>query len=68
MGTVNNIFNVKINNVTSTGSVNFGNTIHIGHEANSKAVGGSYQYGDLGKMLTFGNTNKAIDPDFIDQP
>jgi hypothetical protein len=67
MGTVNNIFNVKINNVTSTGSVNFGNTIHIGHEANSKAMGGAYQYGDLGRMLS-ASTNKSIDPDIIDQP
>lgn len=67
MGTVNNIFNVKINNVTSTGSVNFGNTIHIGHEVNSKAVGGAYQYGDLGRMLS-ASSNKSIDPDLIDQP
>ena len=35
MGTINNIFNLKIHSVSSAGSVNFGNTVNIGAESNS---------------------------------
>ena len=67
MATINNIFNIKINSVANAGSVNFGNTININPESNIKALGGSYQSGDLNRMLS-GSNNKAVDPDVVDQP
>jgi hypothetical protein len=65
MGTINNIFNLKINNVSSAASVNFGNTINIGAESFSKAVGGSSPIGDFSKNLDF-ERNVYLDPDVID--
>jgi len=66
MPTVNNIFNIKITSVSSNGSVNFGNTLHKGHTANEKGVGGVAIIGDgsfgIGKEI-----NNVNDPDFIDQ-
>lgn len=62
---VNNIFNFKVNDVSSNGSINFGNTIHKGHTANEKRIGGQEVIGDA----TFANnTEKNIvpDPDFYD--
>lgn len=67
MPTVNNIVNVKILSVSNNGSVNFGNTLHKGHTANQKSVGGSVSIGDA--SLTSQRTlNKVNDPDFADQP
>lgn len=67
MATVNNINNLKIQSISGSGSVNFGNTINIGAESNYKAVGGSSVIGDLGKNLDLG-INEAYDPDVVDQP
>lgn len=66
---VNNIFNVKIDNISSNGSVNFGNVIHKGHTANSKSVGGQTVIGDsLIRPVTYFDKNLVGDPDFVDQP
>jgi hypothetical protein len=67
MATINNIFNIKISCVDHAGSVNFGNTININPESNIKSLGGSFQHGDLNRMLAASNNN-AVDPDVIDQP
>jgi len=66
MGTINNIFNIKINNVSSAASVNFGNTINIGAEALTKSLGGSSPVGDFSRNLDF-ERNVYIDPDLVDQ-
>lgn len=67
MPTVNNIVNVKILSVFNNGSVNFGNTLHKGHTANSKSVSDSTNIGDasLNSQRAFSRVN---DPDFLDQP
>ncbi|KIL37355.1 hypothetical protein SD71_01370 [Cohnella kolymensis] len=67
MPTVNNIFNIKILNVANNGSVNFGNTLHKGHTANQKRVGGNYPIGDANLNLSK-QVNPTSDPDFNDQP
>jgi len=67
MPTVNNIFNVKISSVSSNGSVNFGNTLHKGHTANEKGVGGNSVIGD-GSLAVNREQNAVADPDLIDQP
>ncbi|EGL82725.1 Spore germination protein gerPA/gerPF [Caldalkalibacillus thermarum TA2.A1] len=66
---INNIFGIRINNVSSNGSVNFGNVIHKGHSANSKSVGGQTVIGDAvnGPATNF-DKNLVKDPDLIDQP
>jgi hypothetical protein len=66
---VNNIFGIKINNISSNGSVNFGNVIHKGHSANSKSVGGQVIIGDaLNSAANNFDKNIVGDPDLIDQP
>jgi hypothetical protein len=65
-GVVNNILNVKISNVSSSSSVNFGNTVHIGAESNSKSLGGSSPIGDFANNVDF-EKNLYLDPDFADQ-
>jgi hypothetical protein len=64
---VNNIFNIKVNNVSSNGSINFGNVIHKGHKADSKAVGGQTVIGDASPSYMI-DKNAVVDPDITDQP
>ncbi|MBD1373801.1 spore germination protein [Hazenella sp. IB182357] len=66
MGTINNIFNVRINSVSAAASVNFGNTINIGAESINKSVGGSSPIGDFARNADF-ERNVYIDPDLADQ-
>ncbi|MGA9173807.1 MAG: spore germination protein [Thermoactinomyces sp.] len=65
MGTINNIFNIKINSISSAASVNFGNTINIGAESFTKSLGGSSPIGDFSRNLDF-ERNVYIDPDVVD--
>lgn len=66
---INNIFNFRVNNISSNGSINFGNTIHKGHKADSKSVGGQTVIGDsLNSPSTNIDKNIVSDPDLIDQP
>jgi hypothetical protein len=65
MGTVNNIFNLKINSVSSAASVNFGNTVNIGAESISKSAGGNAPIGDLTRSIDL-ERNAYIDPDVVD--
>lgn len=64
---INNIFNIKVNNVSSNGSINFGNTIHKGHKSDSKSIGGQTVIGDCSPAVNF-DKNVVSDPDLIDQP
>lgn len=61
-----NIFSLKINSISTNGSVNIGETFHNSHVANSKSTGVNSSYGDAsptqGKMR-----NIYIDPDTNDQ-
>jgi len=66
---VNNIFNVRVNNVANAASINFGNVLHKGHQANVKANIGFAQMGDaLASPIYFTNSNISNDPDVVDQP
>ncbi|ANE45445.1 spore gernimation protein [Paenibacillus swuensis] len=67
MPNVFNIFNIKINNVSSNGSVNMGNTILRGNSADSKEVGGNSVIGDASPAYQV-DRNVVSDPDLIDQP
>ncbi|GGG09887.1 spore germination protein [Paenibacillus abyssi] len=67
MPTINNIFNIKISSISSNGSINFGNTLHKGHSANQKSVGGYSVIGD-GSFSMNRELNNVNDPDFNDQP
>lgn len=66
---INNIFNIRINSVSSNGSVNFGNVILKGNSADSKTVGGQSVVGDTFASPANHNLVKNIltDPDAIDQ-
>jgi hypothetical protein len=67
MPTVNNIFNIKVLSVSSNGSLNFGSTLHKGHTANQKSVGGYSTIGDA-SLNRNSELNNVADPDFADQP
>lgn len=67
MSTVNNILNLKINSVSYSASVNFGNTVNIGADSETKSVGGSTPIGDFSRNWDQ-EKNLYIDPDLIDQP
>lgn len=65
---VNNIFGIRINNITNNGSINFGNVLHKDHQANLKMHVGFWQAGDANNSpMQFNNKNVANDPDAIDQ-
>ncbi len=65
---INNIYGIRINNISSNGSVNFGNVIHKGHSANSKSVGGQVVIGDsFNSPATNFEKNLVSDPDVVDQ-
>ncbi|SFT00089.1 spore germination protein [Marininema halotolerans] len=66
MGTLNNIFNLKIQSVSGPGSMNFGSSFNVGAESNEKGVGGSSLIGDFGNNLTL-EANNNLDSDVIDQ-
>ena len=65
---VNNIFGIRINSATTNASMNFGNTVHKGHQANIKMNVGYFQAGDANfSPLQFNNKNIFDDRDFKDQ-
>lgn len=69
MSHINNIFNIRVNSVSSNGSINFGNVIIKGNSANSKSVGGQSVIGDMIRSAAYDYFNKSVmnDPDLIDQ-
>jgi hypothetical protein len=64
---INNIFNIHIDNISSNGSLNFGNDILKGFKADSKSVGGQTIIGDFSPSGML-NGNVVTDPDGVDQP
>jgi hypothetical protein len=65
---VNNIFGIRINSISSNASMNFGNVLHKGHQANVKMNVGYLQAGDANfSPLQFNNANFTNDPDVQDQ-
>lgn len=66
MANVYNIFNIRVNNVSNGGAVNFGNNIFRGNSANQKAVGGNTIMGDASPSVNV-DRNNVNDPDVTDQ-
>ncbi len=65
---INNIFGIRINNSSNNASINYGNALHKGHQANVKANSGYVQPGDANfSPLQFNNLNFTNDPDVVDQ-
>lgn len=65
---INNIFAIRINNNANNASMNYGNALHKGHQANVKANIGYAQPGDANfSPLQFNNANFNNDPDGVDQ-
>lgn len=65
--TVNNIINLDIEEVIFDGSINFGNAVLKGLNANSKQIGGQSVFGDLNSSA-YAEANNVGDPDVLDQP
>ncbi|RXJ02392.1 hypothetical protein DS745_06725 [Anaerobacillus alkaliphilus] len=65
---MNNILGIRINSASSNASINFGNVVHKGHQANIKMNVGYAQAGDANfSPLQFNNANLTNDPDVQDQ-
>lgn len=64
---VNNLFNIKIDNISINGNVNFGYAIQKGHSANVKSSGGQSVIGDLSPSFMI-DCNIVKDADVVDQP
>jgi hypothetical protein len=65
---INNIYGIRVNSVANNGSINFGNALHKGHQANVKMNVGYYQNGDANQSpLKIYNLNHVFDPDVKDQ-
>ncbi|WP_078552997.1 spore germination protein [Bacillus alkalicellulosilyticus] len=65
---MNNILGIRINQAASNASMNFGNVVHKGHQANGKLNVGYAQPGDANfSPLQFNNANLTNDPDVVDQ-
>lgn len=66
---INNIFGIRINNVSNNAAISYGNAAHKGHQANVKLNSGYTQPGDANfSPLQFNNSNISNDPDVIDTP
>ncbi|OLO26429.1 hypothetical protein BTR23_22970 [Alkalihalophilus pseudofirmus] len=66
MPVINNIFNIKVHNVASNGSVKFGNAAFDGNNVNFKSQGMNTTIGDASPQWT-PSRNWANDSDFKDQ-
>jgi hypothetical protein len=65
---VNNVYGIRVNSIANNGSLNLGNVLHKGHQANVKMNVGYYHNGDAIKSpLKFRNLNYAYDSDVKDQ-
>ncbi|MFD2043532.1 hypothetical protein ACFSTA_03995 [Ornithinibacillus salinisoli] len=65
---INNIFGVRINSANSNSSINYGNALLKGNQANMKQNTGYWQPGDANfSPLQFNNSNISNDPDVTDQ-
>lgn len=66
MSVLNQLGNVKINDVSGSGQVNIGNAINVNPIDQSVAVGGSGGVGDCSANAHAAN-NEYFDPDIISQ-
>lgn len=66
MPTLNNILNVRINQVAAAAGVNYGDTVNIGAASDLKSLGGSSPIGDFPRNVDF-EGNMYFDPDLVDQ-
>ncbi|MFD0049501.1 spore germination protein [Actinomycetes bacterium NPDC127524] len=66
MQTVINIYSLKINNISSNGSINIGESLHNSPTANTKSQGQNSSYGDFAPPHAV-MENVFIDPDLNDQ-
>ncbi|MBD0384082.1 spore germination protein [Paenibacillus sedimenti] len=62
-----NIFNIKINNVSSGASANFGNNFLYNNNVKNQTVGTNTINGDASLQVT-ANRNLQNDSDLLDQP
>jgi hypothetical protein len=66
---INNIFGIRINNVSNNAAISYGNAALKGHQANVKMNSGYTQPGDANfSPLQFANSNVSNDPDVLDMP
>jgi hypothetical protein len=63
---INNIFNIKINSVSSNSAINFGNAIIKGNSVITKQVGGQQNIGDA-NFNAHAEKSMVSDPDLVDQ-
>ncbi|TVY07032.1 spore germination protein [Paenibacillus cremeus] len=66
MAFIFNIFNIKVNGVTSNANLDFGNVVQSGHNAYSKIVGGNIAVGDFSPSTSL-MSNGVQDMDVSDQ-
>ncbi|TCP65409.1 spore germination protein [Baia soyae] len=66
MPTCNNLFNVRIVAVSSTGTVNLGNSVQVNPCNNSVSLGGADPVGDF-SVNANNERSLYIDPDFASQ-
>ncbi len=65
----NNMFNFRVNNIGTNGTIDFGNVIHKGHQANDQTQYGQWLASDgvIASPVTNFNLNVYNDADGIDQ-
>jgi hypothetical protein len=63
---INNIFNLKVINLSRNSSLNLDSTLHKGNSANQESTGGSAVVGDGSVSLDM-EVNTVNDPDLFDQ-
>ncbi|MBT2678971.1 spore germination protein [Bacillus sp. ISL-35] len=61
-----NIFNIKVNGISSNGNLDIGPTVHNSHTSNNKNFGVNLSLGDFSPSSSFQNTG-VFDPDVSDQ-
>ncbi|MBD8498824.1 spore germination protein [Paenibacillus arenosi] len=67
MPNVFNIFNIRVNAISSNGSFNLGNTIIKGNSTETKSVGGNSVVGDCTTSIN-SESNLVNNPDVISSP
>lgn len=66
MPTLNNILNVRVNQVQAASAMNYGDTVNIGATSDAKTLGGSQPIGDFPRNIDL-EGNMYFDPDVFDQ-
>lgn len=66
MPVINNILNVRVNQVGSASCLNFGDTVNVSPISQAKTLGGSTPIGDFPRNIDF-ERNVYFDPDLYDQ-